>query len=104
MLFILFSFPSLKDMFITEYLKLNGEDVFSLLRIDLFNLNDSQLATGILFNWLLYYFGVNIGMGNFLLLFPFFLESVIYLIFLKSFIFFNKMRFKEDFLYRFSFG
>jgi len=103
MLFILFSFPSLKDMFITEYLKLNGEDVFSLLRIDLFNLNDSQLATGILFNWLLYYFGVNIGMGNFLLLFPFFLESVIYLIFLKSFIFFNKMRFKEDFLYRFSF-
>tara|TARA_A100001388_G_scaffold276908_1_gene266055 strand:- start:1780 stop:2793 length:1014 start_codon:yes stop_codon:yes gene_type:complete len=102
-LLILFSVPNLKDMFMTEYLKLNGEDVFSLLRIDLFNLKDSQLAVGILFNWLLYYFGVNIGMGNFWLLFPFFLESAIYLILLKSFIFFNKMRFKEDFLYRFSF-
>ena len=72
---ILFSFPSLKDMFITEYLKLNGEDVYSLLRIDLFNLNDT-ISHRILFNWLLYYFGLNIGMGNFWLLFLSFLSQL----------------------------
>ena len=66
-------------MFITEYLKLNGEDVYSLLRIDLFNLNDSQLAIGILFNWLLYYFGLNIGMGNFLAFVSFLCLSQLYI-------------------------
>ena len=102
-LFVLLSFPTTKEMFFTEYDKLNADDVFSLLRIDLFNVRDSQLAIGVFFNWLLYYFGINLSMNNSLLLFPFVLESIIYLIFFLSFIFFNKMKYKEDYLYRLSF-
>jgi hypothetical protein len=101
--FVLLSFPSIKEMFFTEYNTLNVDDVFSLLRIDTFNVDDFQLAIGVFFNWLLYYFGINLSMNNSLLLFPFILESIIYLIFFSSFIFFNKMKYKENYLYRFSF-
>jgi hypothetical protein len=101
--FVLLSFPAIKEMFFTEYNTLNVDDVFSLLRIDTFNVDDFQLAMGVFFNWLLYYFGINLSMNNSLLLFPFILESIIYLIFFSSFIFFNKMKYKENYLYRFSF-
>ena len=102
-LFVLLSFPTLKEMFFIEYYKLNVDDVFSLFQIDLFNVQDFQLAIGVFFNWLLYYFGINLSMNNVLLLFPFIFESIIYFIFFSSFIFFNKIKYKEDYLYRFSF-
>jgi len=95
--------PDVKEMFITEYYHLNTDDVFSLLRIDLVNVSDLAISAGIFFNWVLYYFGINLHMRNYFLLFPFFIESIIYFIFFRSFLFFNKSRFKIDFLYRLSF-